>query len=75
MQGTFAAGMKDGKMRVVLAPGEDTAFGGIKTKEAAIKKIKERKKSKKSVMVRDGIFTEKALQEWVEESQARGYYQ
>jgi len=58
---------QDGKMRVVLAPDSSSE---IKTRDAAIRKLKERKKSQKSKMVKAGRFTEEALENWVKETQA-----
>jgi len=68
MQGSFKAGMKDGKMRMELDP-EGGKFS-IKTKDGAIKKIKERKKSEKSRQVAAGVFSERSLKEYILRTQA-----
>jgi len=69
MQGSFKAGMKDGKMRMELDP-EGGKFS-ITTKQGAIRKIKDRKKAEKTRM--GTAYTERSLKEYILRTQARFY--
>jgi len=72
MKGTFAAGLKDGKMRVVLNPEDNSQFA-INSKEKAIAKIKSRMKVQKNKLSASfaGDQLTKELKKWTERTQAR----